>query len=365
MFGTILTVITTCMQIYVFWRLCSVRIVRKHVSLNVIIAAGVALWAIFLFGRSAGHDQVGTLYQILEFFAMNWIASLFLISVSLLLIDIVTLFGFILPQYSSRLRGWALITGIVLSVFALIQGLRSPVISEYEVVLPNLPKTLDGTVAVALSDLHLGSLIGKEWLKDRIIQVKEQKPDIILFLGDVFEGHGASEEQFITLFKQLSAPLGVWAVSGNHDYHRNNEPDLLEKAGFRLLKNEWVEISPGFFLSGVENLSRRSRNTNEDDPIAKALSDLPAGATIFLSHIPWYAERISEAGVGLMLSGHTHGGQIWPFKYLELSRYPLMEGRYEVNGMTVLVCRGTGTWGPRMRLWKPGEILRITLRVVK
>jgi predicted MPP superfamily phosphohydrolase len=67
--------------------------------------------------------------------------------------------------------------------------------------------------------------------------------------------------------------------------------------------------------------------------------------------------------VGLMLSGHTHGGQIWPFDYLGRRVYPLFEGRYEVDRMTVIVCRGTGTWGPRMRLWRPSEMLRVTLRV--
>ena len=98
------------------------------------------------------------------------------------------------------------------------------------------------------------------------------------------------------------------------------------------------------------------------DPIAQALEGRPPGATILLSHTPWQAERIAGAGVGLMLSGHTHGGQIWPFGYLVRSRYPLLEGRYEVDRMPVLVSRGTGTWGPRMRLWRAGEILRVTLR---
>jgi len=67
-------------------------------------------------------------------------------------------------------------------------------------------------------------------------------------------------------------------------------------------------------------------------------------------------------GVGLMLSGHTHAGQIWPFGYFTRMQYPLLEGRYEVGGMTVIVCRGTGTWGPRMRLFRPSEMLRVTLR---
>ncbi len=81
-----------------------------------------------------------------------------------------------------------------------------------------------------------------------------------------------------------------------------------------------------------------------------------------LSHTPWETEKAANAGVDLMLSGHTHGGQIWPFDYLVRRRYPLLEGRYEIDGMTVIVCRGTGTWGPRMRLWRPSEIQQVTLR---
>jgi hypothetical protein len=84
---------------------------------------------------------------------------------------------------------------------------------------------------------------------------------------------------------------------------------------------------------------------------------------ILLSHTPWQYEAAAQAGVALMLSGHTHGGRIWPFGYLVKRFYPLLAGRYAVEeDMTMLVCRGTATWGPRMRLWSPGEILRITLK---
>jgi predicted MPP superfamily phosphohydrolase len=86
------------------------------------------------------------------------------------------------------------------------------------------------------------------------------------------------------------------------------------------------------------------------------------GAGILLSHTPWEAERAAVAGAGLMLSGHTHGGQIWPFGYLTRIVYPLFDGEYDVDGMKVIVSRGTGTWGTRMRLWRPAQILRITLR---
>ncbi len=83
---------------------------------------------------------------------------------------------------------------------------------------------------------------------------------------------------------------------------------------------------------------------------------------MFLSHTPVLSQTASQAGVGLMLSGHTHNGQIWPFTYIVRSVFPLITGRYDVGGMTAIVGRGTGTWGPRMRLWKRSELLKITLR---
>jgi len=112
----------------------------------------------------------------------------------------------------------------------------------------------------------------------------------------------------------------------------------------------------------VDDLTTIQRRTGQvSHYISKTLVGRPPGATILLSHTPWETEKAAKAGVGLMFCAHTHGGQIWPFDYLVKLRYPLLEGRYEVNGMTVIVSRGTGTWGPRMRLWSPGEILRVTL----
>jgi uncharacterized protein len=94
----------------------------------------------------------------------------------------------------------------------------------------------------------------------------------------------------------------------------------------------------------------------------KVLRQRPEGASVLLSHTPLETQRAASAGVGLMLSGHTHEGQIWPFKYLVKLAFPILSGRYRVQDMTAIVCRGTGTWGPRMRLFKRSELLRITVR---
>jgi len=245
------------------------------------------------------------------------------------------------------------------AVVAASEAYRSPAILQ---ILSGLPDAMDGTVLVALSDMHLGSQLGERWLAARIAQVKAQQPDLVVLLGDIFEGHGPPEDQLIATLKQLSAPYGIWAVPGNHEFHGGGKMSLFEEASFKLLSNGWAEVRPGFVLAGVDDLTARRRNGQGGDPISQALVGRPHGATILLSHTPWQAERVAKAGAGLMLCGHTHGGQIWPFDYLVRSRYPLLEGRYEVDGMTVIVCRGTGTWGPHMRLWRPSEILRVTLR---
>ena len=362
MFGTVLISICTIMHIYLFWRIAAVPFLRQKLSRKTLIIIGIVLWLIFTSGRIIGHGGTGVFAQYLEFIGMTWMAVLFLTFTPLLLVDIFTLFGFLLPRFSSTLRSCAMVIGIFLSVIAIYQGLRPPIIEKYEVNLAGLPDDLDGMTLVAISDMHLGSQLGEQWLAARIAQVTALRPDIVVLLGDIFEGHGAPADQLLKTFKQLSAPFGVWAVPGNHEFYGGNKTSMFKEANVKLLNNSSFEVRPGLILAGVEDLTTWYRKGQKGDPISQTLTDRPAGATILLSHTPWQSNKIAATGVGLMLSGHTHGGQIWPFDYLVQNRYPLLQGLYRVNDMTVIVCRGTGTWGPRMRLWQPGEILMLTLR---
>jgi predicted MPP superfamily phosphohydrolase len=294
---------------------------------------------------------------------MTWMASLFLVSVALLAVDMTTGFGFFLRRFMPWLRAAAFVAGGVLSLLALVQGLRPPVVQDYPVYLEGLPANLDGTVIVALSDLHLGTVLGEQWLAARVEQVQTERPDVVVLLGDVFEGHGAPRQELLATLRQLSAPLGVWGVLGNHESYiaRSNNTALFEEAGVRLLRNSAVELRSGLVLSGVDDLSSSRDIALAENFLTTALATRPSGATILLSHAPVAAELAAAQGVNLMLSGHTHGGQIWPFSYLVKQRFPLFEGAYKLGSMTLIVSRGTGTWGPRMRLWRPAEILRLTL----
>jgi predicted MPP superfamily phosphohydrolase len=363
-FGLILISAITLMHIYVFCRATSVPVFKRHVSRKLLIGAGLVLWAGFFLGRVYGHHGTGPFAKTLELLGMNWMAVLFLLFISLVAMDFVTGFGFLVPRLAPALRGTALVGGVVLSAVALFQGLRPPVVQNYEVYLSGLADEMDGTVLVAMSDLHLGNLLDEQWLEARVAQVQAQQPDLVVLLGDIFEGHGKPQSELLPVLRRLSAPLGVWVVPGNHEFHHrhNGSTFLIEEAGFRLLRNRWAEVRPGMVMVGVDDLTASRRSGQGGDPISKALAGRPPGATILLSHTPWQADKAAKAGVGLMLSGHTHGGQIWPFDYLVKRVYPLLEGRYEVDGMTVIVCRGTGTWGPRMRLWRPSEILRLKLK---
>ena len=110
---------------------------------------------------------------------------------------------------------------------------------------------------ICLSDLHLGSLLGRPWLEARIDQVRAERPDLVVLLGDLHEGHGGPpQEELVPAWRRLVAPLGVWAVLGNHEFHRRRGPTTspMQDAGVRLLRNSWVEVRPGLVLAGVDDL---------------------------------------------------------------------------------------------------------------
>jgi predicted MPP superfamily phosphohydrolase len=337
--------------------------IRGRVPRAVFIGGAALLWAVFVLGRLGSHGAVWPGAVLLELFGLSTLVALFLCAMTLFAVDLVTGFGFLMRRRAPALRGWALLAGIGLAGIALVQGMRPPLVAPYEVRLPRLPAALDGTVNVALSDLHLGSTLGSSWLEARVAQIEREKPDLVVLLGDIVEGHAPLGGGLLRQLARLRAPLGVWAVTGNHEqFDRAAAGGSLEAAGVQVLHDRWVEAAPGLVLAGVDDLTSRRRARVGGDFIGASLAGRPPGATVLLSHSPLESETAARDGVGLMLAGHTHGGQVWPFGYLVRLSYPLLAGRYEVGAMTVLVSRGAGTWGPRMRLWLPGEIMRVTLR---
>lgn len=363
MFSTYLLGAAAIMTAYVFWRMDGLPFLGS-LTCRTRMVLGLGAWLFIMVARYVGRANFGQWSIILESVGLSLLIVLFLAAALLAVVDAATFFGRFLPAAAPRLRRAAFALALVLSGAALVQGMRAPIITEYEVALPGLPDELDGITVAAVSDLHAGTQLGPDWLKTRADQIMTLKPDIILLLGDIVEGHSRQLNALLPALSTLRAPLGVYAVPGNHENHGFPEKALrlFHDAGFTILVNRWDSPAPGLVVAGVEDLSTHQGSQATNDPVAEALTDRPAGATILLSHTPLRYEEAASLGTGLMLAGHTHGGQIWPFNYVVRLSFPLVEGRFEIGPMTFIVTRGAGVWGARMRLWNPGELLKVTLR---
>jgi predicted MPP superfamily phosphohydrolase len=361
MYGIYMTLASALLLAYVLWRASSLPFLRK-IPRRAFLIAWLLLTLVLIIERWLEHGAFGPWTVLLGFFSWTLVGTLLLVFVCLFPADLLLGFGRFFPRRAAAIRGWAMLAGCLLALLALFQGLRPPLIVRYEVRLPGLPPALDGTTLACISDFHLGTLIGPGWLEARVAQINALKPDMVLELGDVFEGHGEPTAAYLPALDKLSAPLGVWAVEGNHEMH-GGRPAAEGSTGavpLRTLRDETVQPAPGLFIAG-----RRSRHHPGWEEVRTAWNPDAKhfrGGMVLMSHVPIAAEAAARAGVGLMLSGHTHGGQLWPWSIATKMLNPLIAGRYEFGGMTLLVTRGAGTWGPRMRLWRPGEIMLVTLR---
>jgi uncharacterized protein len=363
MFVIIITLLTTLMHAYLTWRIgtlewfSSVQVQRSLWFVSFII------WLTYLVGIRFAINPGGKLAFLLERISMDWLGVLFIGTTVLLTVDLLTGFGLWGKPWLEALRVGAVVIALLMIAIAFFQGTRAPVISRYEVNLPHLPTSLDGSRVVMLSDLHLGSQFGPNWLAKRVEQVTALKPDLILLVGDIFEGHGPPDPRLQAVLERLQAPLGIYAVTGNHEFYGDTNAAIAmsEKVGVIWLHDQLREIAPGLILAGVEDLSVQRMRGKTKDRVSPLLTGSQKGAVILLSHTPLQVEQAATAGVGLMLSGHTHNGQIWPFNYLVAKFFPYISGGYTIGKMTLIVGRGTGLWGPRMRLWQPSEIMMVTL----
>lgn len=366
MFSIILNVIGSLMHLYVAQRLYALGPVRRRVPAWAWWLGAVVLWAVYLLGVRLGDAALDWRWWPGQF-AMTWLGVLFVMTQWLLLADLLTGFGLWWRTHGPAIRAAGAIAGAAVSVFAIFQALRAPAITEHELVLPGLPQALDGTVLVAISDTHLGAQRRAAWLGERVDQINALQPAAVLMLGDQVEDEPVNDDQLAPVLRRLAPPLGVWAVTGNHEYYGDAGATIadFELGGVRWLRDERVELAPGLHLAGLDDIGRAMRGGGDIHAgLERTIPSRSEGATILMAHIPapGLVQRAASAGVGLMLSGHTHGGQIWPFNYLVAREFPHVVGLHREGDMQLLISRGAGGWGPRMRLWQPGEILKLTLR---
>ena len=224
------------------------------------------------------------------------------------------------------------------------------------------PKLASGRVTIAqISDLHLGIMLGDRFLDRVIDKLRELRPDIVVATGDIVDGQGDDLEELARHFHAYAPPSGAYAVTGNHEYYAGLEHSLrfLRNAGFTVLRGEAIKAG-GIVLAGVDDPSAPSSGRPARLDIGTALASVSAhDFIVLLKHQPVVD---NDTPFDLQLSGHIHGGQIFPFIYLTWLTYRVHSGLTELaDGRRLYVSRGVGTWGPPIRLFAPPEIALITI----
>jgi predicted MPP superfamily phosphohydrolase len=253
-------------------------------------------------------------------------------------------------------------------------ALRRPEVRTVEVPLAKLPRTLDRFTIVQLTDIHFGNTIGRDFALDLVARTNAIGADLIAITGDLIDGTVTHLRDVVDPLRDLKAPHGVFFVTGNHEYYAASDGAagadewlaLLRTMGMNVLRNERVAIEhagAGFDLAGVDDWSARSFGGGHGPDLAKALAGRDeTRELVLLAHQPRQIPDAAAAGVGLVLSGHTHGGQIWPFRFVVRMFTPYVSGLFQVKETWAYVSRGTGYFGPPLRVAEPSEITKIVLR---
>ncbi len=265
------------------------------------------------------------------------------------------------------LAGFAGLVGLFTSGGGVASVLSRVGVKQVRVPLAKLPDKLSGYTIVQLTDIHVGPTIGREFIEQIVRTTNALSPDLVAITGDLVDGSVEELGHLVEPLRELRAKDGVFFVTGNHEYYSGADAWIahLRTLGVRVLRNERVAIrddAGGFDLAGVDDTSAHSfgHGHGQDVPRAMAGRD-ESRAVVLLAHQPKAVRDACKLGVDLQLSGHTHGGQIWPWGYAVRLDQPHVAGFHMHEGTAIYVSRGTGYWGPPMRVAAPAEITRIEL----
>lgn len=332
------------------------------------VLLGTTLVAQVVAERLAGPRAV----RPLSWIATLWMGVIVLAFFFLLFSDVMAFVaGIEMPAGSTaaRLRaGLVVATTIGVLPFAFRVGWSPPAVRREEIKLRRWPQGLDGFRIVQISDIHIGPLLDRAFARDIVTQVASLRPDLVAVTGDLVDGALSHLRDEVAPFGELRAPHGVWFVTGNHDYYSGIADWLAEvrRLGMGTLENERVVIETpdgAFELAGVNDRLGGLFGAAHAQDLEKSLrgwtGDRPL---VLLAHDPTAFHQAWRHGVDLQISGHTHGGQIWPVAYFVHLAVGFVAGRYRRGQAQLWVSCGTGFWGPPMRLGTVPEITELVLR---
>lgn len=339
-----------------------------------LLVALVSLAASMILQPIAERTIRSPLARPLGWVASIWMGAAFVLLVLLGLGDLVMWLRSLIsgpaaaPVELARMRAVATLGLAALAVgTGMRTALRVPKVRRVEVPLRRWPAALDGLRIVQITDVHIGPVLGASFAQAVTQRVNALEPDIVAVTGDLVDGSVAKLMHEVAPFGHLKSRYGVYFVTGNHDHYSgaNAWAAAVQRLGMRTLRNESVRIEhagASFDLAGVDDHRGDWVNGSRQDLDAALAGRDQDRPVILLAHDPTTFREASRYAVDLQISGHTHGGQIFPFHFPVKLATTWLAGLYEKGLSKLYVSRGTGFWGPPMRIGAPPEITELVLR---
>jgi len=353
---------------------------------------GVGLWALLLLSallmpagflaRRSSRPRLGVFLVWSGFLSMGLFSSLFVLTVlreCLLLVGaaVAWLWPPALALYPTRSDSAlaALVVSLAITAWGLVNARRTAAVVRVDVPITGLPEALHGFTVAQISDIHVGPTIRIRYLQRIVARVNSLGADMVAITGDLVDGSVRDLGGHVAPLQGLSSTHGTFFVTGNHEYYSGVDSwtDRLRGLGIRVLMNEHVVIRHGpdthdrasatLVVAGVTDFSAHLFDkTHQSDP-HRAMADAPGHAAfrLLLAHQPRSAPAAAQAGFDLQLSGHTHGGQFWPWNHFVQLQQPFTAGLHRLQALWVYTSRGTGYWGPPKRFGAPSEITHLRL----
>ena len=337
----------------------------------VVLALSFALMALSLLARLIWSRPLADRIAVPGFFMAGFFSSLLVLTLlrDLALLSVV-LFASTESLHTLQSISAILVVGCgILATLAGFAGARRRArVVEIDVPMRNLPAALHGFSIAQISDVHIGATIRRPYVERIVDAVNALQPDMIALTGDFVDGPVNELAPHTAPLQRLDAPHGAFFVTGNHEYYSGARAWTAEfrRLGLRVLLNEHAVIEhngAALVVAGVTDFSAHHfEPAHRSDPLA-ALAGAPddAALKILLAHQPRSAQAAAKAGFDLQLSGHTHGGQFWPWNLFVRFQQPFTAGLHRLNALWVYVSRGTGYWGIPNRFGAPSEITRLRL----
>jgi len=328
----------------------------------------VFLFLLMLSGLFLEHVLNSGLSKVVTFTGYTFLMIVIYMLVSFLLVDIIrivnSMFHFA-PHGMFAFRTLAAGVSLGIIVIALVAGnymFNHPVVSELDLTIEKPLQNKELTI-VAASDIHLGSSIGKKRLRKYVDLINSQKPDIILLTGDITDRSIGSvmEQNMKDELQALKAPLGVYAISGNHEFYSGKPQEIagyMRESGINVLNDSVCLVDSSFYIIGRDDVTNRKRKPLKELMIGLD-NNLPK---ILLDHQPYHLEEAMQQGVDLQLSGHTHNGQFFPGNLIVKSMFELGHGYLRKGNTHYYVSSGLGLWGPQYRIGTQSEVVLINLK---